>query len=364
MSKTKKMGVATAAIATLLLAACSSGEGEASGAGGEVTLHYSTMLTRDHSASQLFEVWMENVTEQTDGAVQFESYYDGSLCTQGDALSCAESGTADVIFDSPVFHPEMVATNVPAIGFQTFDVDAQARTAATLSEEFPEFDQPYEDRNQHVLFTIANAPPVLALSEPIESIADLDGLSIRATGNPGVGLELLGANPVAIEAHEVYESVERGVVSGLAYGFDQVLDAQLYEVAPHIYDLSEIGVYATQTWTINQDSFAALSSEQQAVLDDVSKTLMEERGTEFVKAKIAEFCETMEANDVSVGKLTPDAEVSAWQEEGLKVVTDNWLAQANDAGLNDPEALLARSSELLDANAADDAQTIFEACNG
>lgn len=364
MVKATKFGMATAAIGALFLAGCGSGgSGDVgNGGGGEVTLHYSSMLTEDSSGSQLFSVWMDEVTEQSDGAIQFETYYDGSLCTQADALSCGESGTADIIFDSPIFHPEMVATNVPAIGFQTADVDAQARTAATLAEEFPEFNQPYEDRNLKVLFTIANAPPVLAMKDPIDSIDDLNGLSIRATGNPGVGLGLLGANPVAIEAHEVYESVERGVVAGLAYGFDQVLDTQLYEVAPNIYDLSEIGVYATQNWSINQDSFDALSPEQQEITASVSETISLERGTEFVKAKVDEFCETMDSNDVTVGNLTPEDAVADWEEEGLEVVKSDWLEQADQAGLSDPEALLARSSELLEENTADDAQTIYEAC--
>lgn len=119
---------------------------------------------------------------------------------------------------------------------------------------------------------IRTAEAFLHSRKPVKSIKDLQGLKIRTAG---AWLEIsgnLGASPVTMPGGEVYTSLERGAIDATEWG-------TLYEnITPGFHKIAKYvvipGVHqpvAPFELVLNKDAFAALSEEDQALVELAAK---------------------------------------------------------------------------------------------
>ncbi|ALL79274.1 hypothetical protein AD006_28525 (plasmid) [Pseudonocardia sp. EC080610-09] len=331
--------------------------------GEQRTLTYSTYLSRDHPFSRTFEDWMATVSARTGGAVRFQSFYDGSLCPSDEALSCVEDGRVDIAFDAPPFNPVLSVANIGSIGFQTPDFDTVTRALNELHSESDELAEEYRDRNQRLLFLGSGTPPVLALSRAasVTSLGDLDGLSVRATGGMATGLQLLGMSTAAIEATQIYESIERGVVSGTGYGFDTFTDTGLHEVAPQLFDISDMGIYNSVNFSVNLDVWESLTPEVRAAMDVASAEAVGGGMTGHQVDAIMENCGVLRDAGIGIVPLGRDEAGTRWASEGSANQSAAWV-RANSGSVADPQGLLDRYLELIAELRPDDERTLADYC--
>lgn len=333
-------------------------------AGGDVqTLTYTTYLSRDHPFSRTFEDWMASVSARTDRKIRFEPFYDGSLCPSDETLSCVEDGRVDIAFDAPPFNPVLSVANIGSVAFQTPDFDTVTRALNRLDDESDALGEEYRNRNQHLLFLGSGTPPVLALSNSaqVDSLDDLDELSVRATGGMATGLQLLGMNTAAIEATQIYESIERGVVSGTGYGFDTFTDTGLHEVAPQLFDISDMGVYNSVNFSINLDVWEGLSPEVQQAMDAASAEAVDGGMTGHQVDAISENCKVLRDAGIEIRPLGDDEAGRQWSSDGSATQGASWV-RSNSSTLADPQALLDRYLELIAEFRPDDERTLADYC--
>lgn len=160
-------------------------------------------------------------------------------------------------------------------------------------------------------------------------LADLQGISIRATGGIGNALSKVGVNPVSLGAGEVYGAMESGAISGAAF-------------APHAH-LSFKVVDEAEWWTtnlnpgsvncpvvVNSDALADLSDANRAILlGSVDEAL------DWYLEKYQVSIDKFEAQIVeqNIQKLTfSDADVAALKATA-KPVLDEWISDMNGRGL-------------------------------
>jgi TRAP-type C4-dicarboxylate transport system substrate-binding protein len=356
-----KRAVSVLAAASLgLLAACGGG---GSSSGEEVELTFSSFLTEDHPASVAAEAWMEQVTEGTDGAVTFETFYNGSLCGAADSISCAEDRTADVVLAVPAYNPDMTLANVGSVAFQTSDLQANQDAINALYEDNEDYRGEYEGRGLTMLYTFNNSMPVLASPEPVDSLNDIDGMSLRASGAMSTGIAAVGANPVAIDPAEIYEALERGVVDGATFPLESVVDYRLTEVAPNVYDLGEfMGSYAMNTYTMNLDAFESLSVEHQDVLREVSDDLAGNYVEEYLIPTMEENCRALAETGTTVERLGPETVGEAWAEQAGSEQRQAWEESASE--LTDATAMFDAYVANIEEFSKGDAPTTAEICAG
>jgi TRAP-type C4-dicarboxylate transport system substrate-binding protein len=85
-------------------------------------------------------------------------------------------------------------------------------------------------------------PQVFLCNEPVESLADLDGLKIRSfTSSMSTLLENLGATPVTLSFPEVYPALQRGVASCGVTSPTSSNTGKWPEVTSYLYPLSVSG---------------------------------------------------------------------------------------------------------------------------
>lgn len=347
MGKTKNVLVGAAGILSLgLLSACSGG-GEGDGGQDSVTLTYASFLTESASHSQAFESWAEAVTEKTDGAVTFDSSYNGALCGAGEIASCVANGTADIGFSSTGYEVTTFPVSSLALtGYMTDDLHAAGEAFGALYEESDVIRNEWEQAGVRPLYNSMPGPNVVGISGEIDDLSDLQNMSLRASGDAGIALQLFGVNPVSMSLAESYEGIERGVVDGISTSVEGFVDARLFEVAPNVYN---VGAYAGNGQMfhtmISQSAWDSLDPEVQDIMTEAAQDLEDRFMDEFYQPLAEEQCQVLADAGASVHEIGPESEGEAWATEAQALQVDDWLKR--NPGLDDAQGLFNRYEELV-----------------
>ena len=179
-----------------------------------------------------------------------------------------------------------------------------------------------------LLYAVPWPPQGIFAKQEINTVEDLKGAKWRAynVGTTRIA-ELIGAQPVTVQAAELPQALATGVVNAFMTSGATGVDSKVWETMTHFYD--------TQAWIpknvvfVNQEAFDALDpAAQQAVLDAAAAA--EERGWRISQEKTKEYLETLASNGMTVQPPSPEL------AEGLKKIgeqlTADWLKNAGEAG--------------------------------
>jgi TRAP-type C4-dicarboxylate transport system substrate-binding protein len=158
---------------------------------------------------------------------------------------------------------------------------AEARKLADVQK--PLLDKLLAAQGMKVLFTVAWPPQGIYANKDITSVADMRGLKWRAYSPATAKIaELIGAQPVTIQAAELSQALATGVINSYMSSGSTGYDSKTYESIKYWYD--------TQAWLpknavlVNQKSFDALDKPtQEAVLKAAAEA--EKRGWKLSEEK-------------------------------------------------------------------------------
>ena len=162
-----------------------------------------------------------------------------------------------------------------------------------------------------------------------QGLADLKGISIRATGGIGNALSKVGINPVSLGAGEVYGAMESGAIQGAAF-------------APHAH-LSFKVVDEAEWWTsnlnpgsvncpvvVNSEALADLSdAHRDALLGSVDEAL--DWYVEKYQVSVDKFNATVAEKNIQVLTFS-DGDIAAIKATAAPVLNE-WLADMESRGL-------------------------------
>ncbi|MEQ3624757.1 MAG: TRAP transporter substrate-binding protein [Celeribacter sp.] len=124
-----------------------------------------------------------------------------------------------------------------------------------------------EEANISILGNIPDMPRgsfrTLLSETPVETADDIEGLKIRQYQNDLIidAWTHLGAEVRVLPWGEVYDGVNRGIVSAVTSPAEAIMSMRFYEVAPNIVRTDEYP--QAVSWMMNADAWDALSAEQQ-----------------------------------------------------------------------------------------------------
>jgi TRAP-type C4-dicarboxylate transport system substrate-binding protein len=187
----------------------------------------------------------------------------------------------------------------------------------------------FAKQDMKVLYAVPWPPQGLySKSKPINSAADLKGLKWRAY-NPGTSkiAELVGAQPVTIQAAELSMAVATGAVEAHMTSGATGVDSKLYEHTKYYYD--------TQAWLpknvvfVSQKAFDALDkASQDAVLKAAADA--EKRGWASSEAKNKQYLEALAKGGMTVAP--PPAGLKADLQKVGATMTADWVKAAGADG--------------------------------
>ena len=179
-----------------------------------------------------------------------------------------------------------------------------------------------------VLFAVPWPPQGIYSTKPIGSLADMKGLKMR-TYNPYTSriAELVGAQPVTIQAAELAQAFATGAVNANITSGATGYDSKAWEVVQNYYD--------TQAWIpknivfVNKAAFDALDKgSQAAVLKAAAQA--EARGWKTSQDKNQWYLEQLAKNGMHV--FPPSQQLAADFRKVGETMTAEWLKTAGADG--------------------------------
>jgi TRAP-type transport system periplasmic protein len=179
-----------------------------------------------------------------------------------------------------------------------------------------------------LLFTVAWPPQGIYSKRSIASAADMKGLKWRAY-SPATSkiAELVGAQPVTVQAAEVSQALATGVMDSMMTSGATGYDTKAYEHVKFYYD--------TQAWLpknaiiVNRKAFDALDkATQQAVLKAGADA--EARGWKLSQEKNGWYLDQLKQKGMSIEK--PSEQLTADLRKVGNLMLAEWLRKAGEDG--------------------------------
>jgi len=179
-----------------------------------------------------------------------------------------------------------------------------------------------------VLFSVPWPPQGLYSKRPINSAADMKGLKWRAYSPATAKIaELVGAQPVTIQAAEVTQALATGVIDSMITSGATGYDTKVFEYVKNYYD--------TQAWLpknaviVNQQAFDALDKPTQAALLKAAGDA-EARGWKVSEEKTGWYTEQLSKNGMNV--QPPSAQLKADLKKIGDSMLEDWIKKSGAEG--------------------------------
>ena len=179
-----------------------------------------------------------------------------------------------------------------------------------------------------MLFAVAWPPQGIYSKKAIESAADMKGLKWRAY-SPSTSriAELVGAQPVTVQASELSQALATGVVESFMTSGSTGYDSKVYEQVKNFYD--------TQAWLpknaiiVNKKAFEALDQPSQAALLKAAEAA-EARGWKVSEEKNQWYLNALKEKGMNI--LKPSAKLQADLKQVGQSMQADWVKKAGPEG--------------------------------
>lgn len=281
--------------------------------------------------------WAEQVEERTNGRVTVEFFHSGALLDATDTLPGIGDGRADMGYTVHFYHPgELPLSTVAELPFMVSNPQVQTRAFTKLYQENEDFQAEWEAFGVHVLHFNPSGVIILGSKDQVTSIDQVSGKQVRAVGYAAEALQERGANPVAMPAPDIYESMQRGLIDAYSsFPFEVISALQLQEVAPYVVDLG-LGNYIITAAAINMELWNSMPADIQQILTELSAELTDSAVWDIYSEVEGEVCDAIEEAGGEVSVL-PEDEVEAWRKDIADQFVEQWIEDNGGAG-SDAEA--------------------------
>src|SRR5690625_1371337 len=187
-----------------------------------ITLHTQTPAPQGSTTSMNMENYVQQVEEWSDGKITFEIGYSNAIADPADIDDALADGRLDLGQVLPIYEPSDYPATTALIEAGVLN-DGSAVAGVLQSNAWPNevaFNTPeiMDEWDQAGLIPLVpvfnSGTNALFCSSPHTSQEDLEGTTVSAGGTiQSQQVEALGGSPVSIAYTELFESLQRGVVS-------------------------------------------------------------------------------------------------------------------------------------------------------
>jgi TRAP-type C4-dicarboxylate transport system substrate-binding protein len=209
-----------------------------------------------------------------------------------------------------------------------FLADSYDESAKLYKAQRPILEKKLAEQGLMLLYAVAWPPQGIFSKKPINSAADLKGVKWRAYSPATSRLaELLGAQPVTVQAAELSQAMATGVVESYMSSGSTGYDTKTYEHLKFFTD--------TQAWLpknavlANKAAFDALDKATQSALLKAAADA-EARGWATSKAKNTEYLELLKKNGMTI--VPPSSQLKADMQKVGEAMLQEWLQKAGPEG--------------------------------
>ncbi|WP_291861572.1 TRAP transporter substrate-binding protein [Bradyrhizobium sp.] len=280
----------------------------------------------DNPHSENLVAFAKDVDAATSGKLQITVHPAASLFKAPDIKRAVATGQAqmgEVLLsihenEDPIFGLDVVpflSTSYPAA------MKLYQASKATIAKKL-------EAQGLMLLFAVPWAPQGVYANKPLATIEDLKGMKWRAynVGTTRIG-ELVGAQPVTVQAAELPQALATGVVNAFITSGGTGYDSKVWESLKYFYDVQ---AWLPKNFTfVNKAAFDALDKPTQEAILKAAATA-ETRGWKAWEAKSNWYLDQLKAKGMTVEPPGP-ALKAGFQKIGEQLTAD-WLKKAGAEG--------------------------------
>jgi TRAP-type transport system periplasmic protein len=192
----------------------------------------------------------------------------------------------------------------------------------------PALNKLLDAQGMKLMYTVAWPPQGIYSKKPLASVADLRGIKWRAYSPATAKIaELIGAQPVTIQAAELSQALATGVVESYMSSGSTGYDSKTYESIKYWYD--------TQAWLpknaiiVNKKAFDALDAPTQAALTKAAADA-EVRGWKLSEDKNEFYKKALAEKGMSI--LVPPAKLVSDMKQVGTIMLADWQKKAGPEG--------------------------------
>ena len=300
----------------------------------------------DSSSSLWVRVFLEHFIPEIDRrlaatdnyVIDWNPAFGGTLAKPRGVLTTLQYDLADIGIVTTPYHPDKLPFySLPYITpFVSNDIGLISRTMTDLTNKYPQVKSAWRDYN---LFYLTSAGSIdtynIVLTDPVQSIADLQGTKVGGVGLALLFLQGSGAVGVSSALPDWYNNMATGLMSGAVVWPEAAAAYRLYEVAPYMLDI-QFGGAASKAIVVNRRTWNRLPEEVQIVIQDVANDYRDElaRETDRISSSALEIF--VEQGGVIIPVSENQRQVWA---SNLPDLAGDWVRVMEEAGLPGREIL-------------------------
>lgn len=295
----------------------------------DVTLRFAHPWPAGSAIHNGLEEWSQSLNQASDGRIEVQLFPSQTLAKAAKSYDAVIGRIADVTATVQGYtanrFPLTQVIELPGM------VETGAQGSCVLQKLYDQgaFADEYDET--HVLFVYTNGPGHLhTRSKEVNKPEDLAGMRIRRpTTLIGELFEELGAQSAGMPAPEIYQSLQRDVIDGVAISWDGAKVFRLNELTRHH---TELNLYSLSfVVTMNKDVYAQLPTDLKAVVDAHSGEKWSQHMAAVFDDLDKQSRSEAQAKGDTVVQLTDEVR-SAWQP-ALNRVTEKYLGTLESQGL-------------------------------
>ncbi len=297
------------------------------------------------------KILVEEIEKHTNGNVKVKVHWGGSLLKAKEILRGIQDGIVDIGYINSNYYPKQMRA------FGAFALFPQGpKKFSNMSwfyaksfNEIPALKAELDALKIHPIHTNTVLPVSVVSTKPFTKFEDFKGKKIRAASRWWLGqLKGAGAIPVSVPWGDCYMALQTGAIDGVYTNRDGEHRTKLDEVAKNIFTMKEMWIGVPFIYAINADKWNSLPKEIQTQLTAAGKSA----AVRFEKLYNDEWAKT-EAAQKEMGAIitaASPADIEKWVNmPAIKELKEEWVKEANEAGINGEEVLKQLQGFLHDA---------------
>ena len=266
------------------------------------TFRFGSPTQPNTTYTQAMEIFATEAAKLSNNTVKIELYPSYQLGSIKDMLQATQLGTQSIGMAVPAWFSSwarpMDVYSLP------FLVSSQERLWSALTGPFGErVVKPIETAGFKPLGYWIMGPRQMANNvRPIRKPEDMKGLKVRVINSP-VFMETfrsLGANPVGLDASEMYLALQQKTVDGVDNATVDLVNLKLYEVTKYLSMTSHITDFFLVV--MNKGLWDGLSSDEQKAIMQAMRKSMEwewKAQPDAIKASVDKLRGSMQVNEIT-----------------------------------------------------------------
>ena len=276
--------------------------------------------------TQNAKAFAEAVNTATGGDLEIVVHGGGSLYKGGEIKRAVQTGQAPI-------GERLLSAHQNENALFGFDSVPFLATSFEASEKLwqiarPRLDEILGEQNLVLLYSVPWPPQGFYAKKPVHSKADVEGAKFRAYNAATARVaELLGMQPVQIEAAELSQALATGIVDAFVSSGSTGYDRKVWEQLTHFY---RVDAWLPRNYVVaNKDAWDALSPPTRRIVRGLAQ-LAERAGLAEARRLADWYVAQLAANGMQV--QTAKGQFRADLEAVGETMTAEWLEQTGAAG--------------------------------